>query len=373
MSDANSSSESPSSASSPATQPTTIVIQQSGFSRTLGRIFFWGGWLGFIACLIIIGLLRSEREAYYDRTGGIRERFHSGSKSAESKIAIISIRGVIMDGDGFVKRQIDRIRDDKNVKAIVLRVESPGGTVAGSDYIYHHLDKLRREKNIPLVVSMGSIAASGGYYVAMAVGDQEDSIFAEPTTVTGSIGVIIPHYDLHVFLEEKLKIKNNSIASGDRKQMLSMTKEMTPEHREILQGHVNDFFRRFKKVITFGRPAYRTANEESEDYPIADVATGRDLATGEVFTAYRAKEFGLVDKIGFIEDAIARATELADLNAEDVRVVSFQRPPTLMDLAGISAQDQRRMDLSMFLELSSPRAYYLASSLPPLVSSRRAD
>src|SRR5688500_19769660 len=101
-----------------------------------------------------------------------------------------------MEGDGFVKRQIDRIREDENVKAIVVRVDSPGGTVTGSDYIYHHLKKLRKEKNVPIVVSMGGMAASGGYYVSMAVGDEKDTIFAEPTCETGSIGVILPHYDL---------------------------------------------------------------------------------------------------------------------------------------------------------------------------------
>jgi protease-4 len=351
----------------------TIVIQQSGFSRNLGRIFFWAGWLGFVICLVMIGLLRSERKEYYDTTGGIQERYHSGSKTGKDKIAIITIRGVIFEGDGFVKRQIDRIRDDENVKAVVVRVDSPGGTVAGSDYIYHHLDKLKREKGIPLVVSMGSIAASGGYYVSMAVGKEKDSIFAEPTTVTGSIGVIIPHYDIYEFLK-KHGVVNDSIASGDRKQMLSMTKPITEEHREILQEHVNDFFNRFKEIITRGRPVFSSPNEESTGYEIVDAESGRNLATGEVFTAYRAKDFGLVDRIGFLEDAIKRATEIAKLDKDTVRVVSFQRPPSLMDLTGFAqAQGQSNIDLSAFLELSSPRAYYLASSLPPLVSSRRAD
>lgn len=353
--------------------PTTVVIQQNTFSRNLGRIFCWSGWLGLVICLVIIGLLRSEREEYFDTTGGIQERFHSRSKTAKDKIAVVTIRGVIFDGDGFVKRQIDRIRDDENVKAVVVRVDSPGGTVAGSDYIYHHLDKLKREKGIPLVVSMGSIAASGGYYISMAVGEQEDSIFAEPTTVTGSIGVIIPHYDIHELLNEH-GIKNDSIASHERKQMLSMTKPIKPEHREILQEHVDDFFNRFKEIVTRGRPVFRDANQGSAGYEIIDGETGRDLATGEVFTVYKAKDFGLVDRIGFLEDAIDRAADLAKLDKKTVRVVRFQRPPSLMDIAGFAnAQNQTNIDLSMFLELSSPRAYYLASSLPPLVSSRRAD
>lgn len=353
--------------------PTTIVIQQSNFSRNLGRIFLWAGWIGVVFCLVVIWLLRSQREEYYDTTGGIHERYHSRSKTSNDKIAIITIRGVIFEGDGFVERQIDRIRQDKDVKAVVVRVDSPGGTVAGSDYIYHHLDKLKREKGIPLVVSMGSIAASGGYYVAMAVGEQEESIFAEPTTVTGSIGVIIPHYDIHELLNEH-GIKNDSIASHRRKQMLSMTKPIDPEDREILQQHVNDFFYRFKEIVTRGRPVFHSPNQGSTGYEIIDGKTGRDLATGEVFTAYRAKDFGLVDRIGFVEDAIDRAAELANLDKQAVRVVRYQRPPSLMDFAGFAqVQNRPKIDLSMFLELSSPRAYYLASSLPPLVSSQRAD
>ena len=100
----------------------------------------------------------------------------NGAKFADNKVAIISISGVIMSGEGYVKNQIDRARDDSSVKAVVVRLDSPGGTVTGSDYIFHHLDKLRQEKGIPLVVSMGSIATSGGYYVSMAVGEQEKSI-----------------------------------------------------------------------------------------------------------------------------------------------------------------------------------------------------
>ena len=107
-----------------------------------------------------------------------------------------------MGEESFAKKQIDQVRDDNHVKAVVLRVDSPGGTVTGSDYIYHHLKKLAEERQIPMVVSMGSVAASGGYYVAMAAGEKENTIYAEPTTWTGSIGVIIPHYDLTGLLEK---------------------------------------------------------------------------------------------------------------------------------------------------------------------------
>jgi protease-4 len=237
----------------PLPPPQPIVIYQQG---TLSRVAGWLGWMGFFFCgVLLLGQWATLYE-YFDTTNGIEEKYVSGATLSEDKVAVLSIEGVIMEGEGFVKHQIDRIRDDKGVKAIVVRVNSPGGTVTGSDYMLHHLNKLRKEKGVPLVVSMGSLAASGGYYVSMAVGDQENAIFAEPTTTTGSIGVIIPHYDLSGLLA-KLDVKDDSIASHERKQMLAMTKPIPPEHREIIQKQINEMFGRFKEIIKDGRPGVR--------------------------------------------------------------------------------------------------------------------
>jgi protease-4 len=269
---------------------------------------------------------------------------------------------VIMSGDGFVKQQIDRIRDDESVKAIVVRVDSPGGTVTGSDYIYHHLSKLRKEKGVPVVVSMGSIAASGGYYVSMAVGDQDDVIYAEPTTTTGSIGVIIPHYDLSGLLAE-FKVKDDSIATHERKQMLAMTRPIPEEHREIIKKHLDSMFTRFKSIIKEGRPTF-AKNGEALD----------KLATGEVFTADQAIENGLVDKIGFIEDAIDRALELAKLDKNKTRIVKYKRPTELFDFYGVAqARQSASFGLPQLFDLAAPRGWYLATSLPAIATSRRAD
>ena len=214
---------------------------------------------------------------------------------------------------------------------------------------------------------MGPIAASGGYYVSMAAGSwnaqkteltQTNTIFAEATTTTGSIGVIIPHYDISEFLAEH-KIKNDSIRSGDNKQMLSMTKRITDDQRVLLDAYVKELFDLFKERILQGRPNL-------------DKAKLDELATGEIFTAQQAKDHGLVDEINFIERAISRAKELANLDEEDeVRVVRYVRPPTLLDRFITVAQIRNDgLDLSAILEMSTPQAYYLFTTLPPLISTR---
>jgi protease IV len=353
----------PNMSSSPAPYPTpnmqtstpqTIVVQsrESAFTRW----FSWVGWMGLLLCIPIITGMAAKYRDYFDRSEGISEKFFSGSETSQDKIAVIDISGTILDGASFVKHQIDRVRKDENVKSIVVRVNSPGGTVTGSDYIYHHLQNLRKDREIPMVVSMGSLAASGGYYVSMAVGDEKDVIFAEPTTTTGSIGVIIPHYDL-TGLMDRMDIRDDSIVSHPRKQLLSMTKKPSDEDRAVLQKYVDESFNRFKEIVKSGRPAFREHPER------LDV-----LATGEIFNAESALEYGLVDRLGFIEDAIARAAELAKLDPTQVRVVEYQPPVTILD--ALAAQQSRMRSQEELMSLFVPRAYYLFTAFPVIVDSR---
>ncbi|MAR12371.1 MAG: signal peptide peptidase SppA [Blastopirellula sp.] len=347
----------PETTSNDTTTPTQTIVLQSTGGR-LWRLLFWAGWIAFVvAAVVVYGQYQLQQE-YFNTTGGITEHFHSGATDGKQKIAIIHITGVIADGDGYVKQQIERIRADNSIRAVVLRINSPGGTVTGSDYMLHHLKKLRDERGLPMVVSMGSMAASGGYYVAMAVGDQERSIFAEPTTTTGSIGVIIPHYDLSGLMA-RFDLKDDSIASHPRKQMLSMTRPIPEENRKLLEGYVNESFERFKSIVKEGRPAYRKDEDQLTD-----------LATGEIFSATRALDLGLVDQIGFIEKAITRAAEIAQIAPDQTRVVYYHRPSfTLSDFAGL-AQSRQASELETLFELTTPRAYFLASSFPPLLSQR---
>jgi len=341
-------------------QPTQIIIQQSMF-----------GWFGkallavvVILVMVIIGLVANYR-AYFNDPERPQERFHSLARHATKKIAIISLEGAITSGDGFVKKQIDAVKDDPNVVAAVLRINSPGGTVTGSNFIYHYLREMLAQRKIPLVVSMGSLCASGGYYVAMAVGDQTDTIYAEPMTITGSIGVIMPHYDLSGLLG-RWNVKDDSIATGPLKQMGSFTKPMTEEDRQALESILNDMFAGFKEVVAAGRPKFKD-----------DSAALDAVATGQVFTANQALERGLIDKIGFLEAAIERSAELAGVSTDEVRCVRYEPPRTLVGaLFGAQARSMASgysLDPATLLDLSAPRAYYLWTSLPAIVTNAPMD
>jgi len=302
--------------------------RKGGAGRWFARMVVLSG-LGLVA-LLFLGLLRVGGVLGTSTDDGLHEQYHSLARAGTHKVAIISVEGTILGGDGFVKHQIDRVRRDESVKAIVLRVNSPGGTVTGSDYLYHHLGKLVRDRKLPLVVSMGGIAASGGYYIAMAVGDNQDVIFAEPTTWTGSIGVVIPHYNV-AGLMERFQVEEDSIKSHPLKQMGSPTKRLTEQERQIFQELVDDSFHRFKEIVKAGRPYFREHEVELDN-----------AATGQVFTTRQALENHLIDREGFIEDAIDRAIVLAGLEKESTQVVKYKHFGSLLDsLLGVHAGNDR--------------------------------
>jgi protease-4 len=337
----------------PSAGPIRVVVEQP--PRRFGRLGYRLLWAALIISVLVNVSFWGAEQSYYQTGGEVNEKYHSLSRTAHDKVAIITIEGTIL-GDTYVKKQIDRVRDDEHVKAIVLRVDSPGGTVTGSDYIYHHLKKLAADKQIPVVVSMGSIAASGGYYVSMAAGDKDQNIFAEPTTWTGSIGVIIPHYDLSGLLA-RWDVADDSIASASMKQMGSPTRKLPEkeraEEREILKNLVDESFASFKQIVLKSRPALR----EHADWQAV-------VFSGRIFTATQAQKNGLIDKLGFVEDAIDRAIELAHLDKKDVRVVKYPKP-TFGLISLLTADDRaRRFDLSALLDMTAPRAFYLCTLLP---------
>ena len=350
----------------PGPPPPPIVVQTQS-PTALGR---YGKYLLIALVLSLIGLASqaASYRSYFSPPGGPVEKFHSLNGSAKKKIAIVTVAGTIMEGDGFVKEQIDRIQKDPDVVAAVLRINSPGGTVTGSDYLYHHFRELAADdgRKLPLVVSMGGICASGGYYIAMAVGDQADAIFAEPATWTGSIGVVIPHYDLSGLLA-RWDVEDDSIASHKFKMMGSPTRELSEqdraEERALLQELVDQSFGRFKDIVVSGRPEFAKDPDKLEA-----------VATGQIFTAQQALERGLIDRIGFLDEAIQRAAELAGVDPEQLRCVKYDEPATalanLIGAQGPVLTDQGRLDLAALLDLTAPRAYYLCTWLPALLSNR---
>lgn len=214
--------------------------------------------------------------------------------SMGEKVALVRIEGPIIDS----KNAIEEIKDYVNnpsIKAIILRVDSPGGAVAPSQEIYEEVRKAASKKTV--VVSMGSVAASGGYYISSAA----TRIIANPGTLTGSIGVImeIPNIE---GLMNKVGIKTEVIKSGRHKDIASVFRGRTKEEREILQAVLDDVHEQFIKAVAEGRKMVPD-----------DV---RKIADGRVFTGKQAKALGLVDELGNLQDAIKSASKLAGIKGE---------------------------------------------------------
>lgn len=319
--------------------------------------FFLGGSL--LVNLVLLAAL-----GFAGGGGGsrVQEKHYSHQPQARAQVAIIDISGVIIDAEPTFKRLIDHARQkaaEGSLKAVVLRVNSPGGSVSGSDYIFHQLRKFREETGLPLVVSMGAVAASGGYYSAMAVGDAPETIYAEPSTFTGSIGVVIPHYNIAGLLD-KLGIEADSIASHPLKTMGSMSRPMTEEERAIFKSLIDEGLAQFKEVIRHGRPRFRD-----------DPAALDRLATGQVFSAKQALKTGLIDRIGFLDDAVVRAIELARLDADEVSVVRYVPETSLWDIMlGAESRQAKASDPRAWLDAFTPQPYYLWTALPLLDTSR---
>jgi protease IV len=335
-------------------------------SRFFARLFFSLLLLGLFGSLalnvMLFGVLGIVGMASSESDVRVQEKYFSLNRHGADKVAIISIEGTILDGEGFFRQQIEHAKKDAKdgkLKAIIVRINSPGGTITGSDYMLHYLRQLAKELRIPIVVSMGGIAASGGYYVSMCVGDTPDTIFAEPTTWTGSIGVVIPHYNV-ADLMQKWGVQEDAIVSHRLKTMGSLARKMTDEERNIFQELVDQGFTEFKDAIKSGRPKFRD-----------DPAALDKLATGQIFTASQALESGLIDKIGFVEDAIDRVIQLAGLNKENVKVVQYKAESRLSDVLFGQSRIHATPDLATLLEAASPRGYYLCTWLPILAGSSK--
>ncbi|MEQ1862666.1 MAG: signal peptide peptidase SppA [Chthoniobacteraceae bacterium] len=284
----------------------------------------------------------------------------AAEKGDSDKILLIHLRGLISGfepgafGDTSIddiKLQLRQAAGDENVKAVVLHIDSPGGEVTASDIIYNAVRKFRDEKKKPVVVCMGSLAASGGYYVACGA----SHIIANETTFTGSIGVIMESFKYKA-LFDKVGVEFVTFKSGKMKDMLSGARDMTDEEKEYVQKMIMQTYDKFVGIVA-----------KERKLPVDDLRNG--VADGRVISGKDALEAKLVDQVGEIEDAYAKAAALGQ--AKNARVVRYVAPygfgRFLRLLGQADGEKQVRVELpgAMAPRLEPGKAYYLPSYLVP--------
>jgi len=288
--------------------------------------------------------------------------------SGSAKILILDVDGVLTEGEetsafglvshesqvARIREQLDAAREDARVVAVVLRIDSPGGTAAASDLIYHEIARFKEKKKVPVLAQLMGVAASGGYYVAMSA----DAIYAQPTTVTGSIGVIFEGVNVSGLME-KLGIADQTLKSGALKDAGSPLRPMTQAERAQLQSVIDLLYARFCDVVAAGRPKLGAERVH-------------ELADGRVYAAPQALDAGLIDGISYLPDAIDEARQRAGVDR--ARVIVYRRSSEWAEniysrapigagprAAAPAVPDSLRLDLGLDLRppLSGPAFLYL--------------
>lgn len=327
--------------------------------------------LGIAAILFIFSLIMSVASSIIFRSKeekGIFEDFFAMSEEmfteeviedgdGTNKIAVLDVEGVIMDsGDtssvfgatsynhnSFLEK-LEMSKKDDSIKGIVIRVNSPGGGVVESAEIYDKIQEVKEESDKPVYISMGATAASGGYYISAPA----DKIFASPETLTGSLGVIMQGYNYEK-LAEKIGVETVTIKSGPYKDIMSGNRKMTDEERKIMQNMIDNSYNQFVKIIAEGR-----GMSEAEVRKVAD---------GRIYDGRQAKEVGLIDQFGYLEDVTVAMKE--DLKIKDAMVVRYTDSVGFDSLFSMTAQKifGENIDLSSVMNTvakpNSPRLMYL--------------
>lgn len=234
---------------------------------------------------------------------------YPGEQASRDQVAIIDVRGALIDAqlpgllsdapnpvDRFVA-QLHMAEKDQAIKGVIVRITSPGGTVTASDIMHQELVRFRRESGKPVVASIGEVGASGGYYLALAA----DRLYAEPTAITGSVGVIMPTINFSQGMA-KLGIVSRSVKSGANKDLANPLEPMRDSQYAVLQRMVDDMYARFRGLVAERRPGINPA----------DLGVVTD---GSVFTGVRAKELGLIDETGGVREAFEETKRLAGLKS----------------------------------------------------------
>ena len=362
----------------PGSTPPVINLASRQKPSSSRRGWIWGllglALLGVLMLLVLSQVLRTFHGVNLAGKDGrqpsrplhevVVEQHHS-----RNKIVLVDVDGIITSSswDRSGRNMVESIQDqlraaalDDAVKAVILKVDSPGGEVLASDDIARAVRDFQEETQRPVIASMGSVAASGGYYVSAPC----QWIVANELTITGSIGVIMQSLNYRGLLD-KVGVRPEVFKSGKFKDMLSGSRppgEIDPKEREMLQSMINETFQKFTEVVATGRA--RAAKENA--------GTGRELAAnwkefadGRVLTGKQALELGFVDELGSFDTALERARKLASL--EDANVIRFAEPFNMSQLFSVFGQSESRgmkIDLGLeFPRLQAGRPYFLSPTL----------
>jgi len=284
------------------------------------------------------------------------------NNSAHDKVAVITVDGIITsheaDGSGYnmvdvIQAQLDRAADDKHVKAVILKVDSPGGEVLASDEIYKVIRKFEQGdgagiKGKPVICSMGSLAASGGYYISSGC----RWIVANDLTLTGSIGVIMHGWNYRGLMD-KVGIAPMTYKSGKFKDMLSgerATNEVPEEEHAMVQGLINETYERFKDVVAEGRGAAHGLNKD-EGRKLAD--NWKEFADGRVVSGKEALQHGFVDELGNFEAAVERTKKIAGL--EKCNLVEYRERYDISNFLSMFGQSGQSHDIKLQFDAEAPK------------------
>ena len=369
------------STSPPTTAPTPAPTRRWGCLLPLVLLLVLSLFLNLGMLLIYVGVIANPLETDPDE---LKEQFYLGDRDARDKIAIVRVSGVISNaGIQYPLRQLEAAARDKSVKAVVLRLDTPGGTVTASEELYQNILNLRDNTGRrftgtaakPVSVSMGGVAASGGYYIAVA----GRPISAEKTTITGSIGVFAALPNVAGWAKEH-GVKLELVKAGGIKASGSFFHTLAPEERQTWQDTVDSAYDTFLSVISTNRPALSVADlrdkvvidrqittRDEKGNPVLDpagkgatVRYTRRLADGGTFTAEQAKQFGLIDRIEDLPAAV-RASAAAQ-GFGSFKAVTYERSRGLIErLTGLSISSEHRIPaLNELSTTLTPRLWYLA-------------
>lgn len=297
--------------------------------RSCWSIILWAGCIILLLLFItsIVLLVFGVNKFASSESTNISESIIAGS--SENKIAVINIKGTIMSEPSSssdvvsaknIKEMIDKAQNDRQVKAVIVDINSPGGGIVASDQIYQYFKKFTK----PIIsIYSGEVAASGGLYVSMGT----DKIISHAETLTGSIGVIAETYDISELLN-KYGVKVNTFKSGKFKNIGSFSREMTDEEKAMMQGIVDESYNRFISIVSDNRKL--------------SLDTVKGFADGRIFSGRQAQKLGLIDQLGDIDDAAKLAKDMA--NISDASLVEYDPPFSFSSLLSLFSSKFGKVD-----------------------------